>query len=193
MAHVADLDTFLRAAFSAILLTAPFPIARTLYQPVPSAFSLWPQLSLLGWRPEILHVPDFVQRADFVNVLYLNFRRLWILFALVWVVGGLSLLGVIGLYAWGRKRRRPLFAPALAATGILTLQLALWTALVGTAVLPILNRAQEIIAITALRAAVMSDEKSRENPNVKQLLDVADLPKSTTGSSALSSLTATMA
>lgn len=168
---------FFCAAFSAILLTAPSPIARTLYQPVHYAFSLWPQLSVLGWRPEVLQVPDFVQRADFVNVLYLNFRRLWILFALVWVLGGLSLLSVIGLYAWGRKLRRPLFAPALAATGILTLQLALWTALVGTAVLPILNRAQEIIAITALRAAVMNDAKSRENQNVKQLLDVADLPK----------------
>jgi hypothetical protein len=127
-------------------------------------------------NPSVTSFPAFSERANFVNVLYRNLIRLWILFGAIWLLGALTLLFLVGTSVWRRRQRRPQIAPALAASGILTLQLALWTALVGTAVLPLLNRAQELIAITAVRPAVASSSVERTE-EVQRLLDVTDFAK----------------
>ena len=166
--------TFFSALFCGIMLTAPSAFTSALYHPLNFALSF---LTDYGVNPTVTEFPAFTKRADFVNLLYRNFIRLWIVFGTVWVFGALTMLSIVGISAWRSKWRRALFAPALAATGILTLQLALWTALVGTAVLPLLNRAQEIIAITAVRSAVTADASTGSVEEVKRLLDVADFPK----------------
>ena len=171
------------ALFCGVMLTAPSPIAVGLYHPLNFVLSL---LTEYGFQPTVARFPDFQERYDFVNLLYRNLVRLWIVFSTVWVLGALTLLSIIGFSAWRKNRRRARFAPALAATGILTLQLALWTALVGTAVLPLLNRAQEVIAVTSMRPAVeryrsTAGEKDVKrvlgNEEVERLLAVAEFPK----------------
>lgn len=164
------------AIFCAISISAPSAITHALYHPFDFALLHLPhyshQLAATGVIP-----PDFNERAHFVNLLYRNLMRLWVLFGTVWMMGGLTLLAYIGVTARLRKRRRARFEPALTATGILTLQLALWTALVGTVILPLLNRAQEAIAVTELRPALGSGASVLGIEEVRRLFDVADFPK----------------
>jgi len=170
------------ALFSGVFLTAPSPLTSALYHPLNFALTVWRALApslfahYSALNPTVSTFPAFAQRADFVNILYHNLIRLWIAFGTVWLLGALTMLSAIGIFAWRRTALRALFAPALAATGILTLQFTLWTALVGTAVLPLLNRAQEIIAITAVKAAV-TDPSLRNFEEVDRLLDVAHFSK----------------
>jgi hypothetical protein len=114
----------------------------------------------------------------------------------VWAALGLVCLVLVvcmGLSAMVTRRGYARFARGLTATGILGLQFLLWTALVGTAVLPLINRGQEIIGITELKrhdpatAALAArlrddqrppDDKAKKIPDeVRQLLNVADFPK----------------
>ena len=162
------------AVFCVVSFTAPSPVAVALFHPLNFVLSL---LTDYGFRPRVAKFPDFSERYDFVNLHYRNLTRLWMVFGIVWVLGALTLLALIGISAWRRKRKRARFAPALAATGILTLQFVLWTALVGTAVLPLLNRAQEVIALTSVRPVVDGSMSVSNNEEVKRLFDVADFPK----------------
>ena len=170
--------------FSWVFLTSPSALSRALYHPLNYALTALKDLTpsffenYVGIHPSVTKFPAFSERADFVNVLYRNLIRLWILFGTIWVFAAMSMLSIIGILAWIRKPRRAIFAPCLAASGILTLQLALWTALVGTAVLPLLNRAQEIVAITAVRPTLIDAPARKDTVEVERLLDVADFPKS---------------
>lgn len=160
--------------FCLVSFTAPSRVAVALFYPLNFTLSL---LTDYGFKPVITKFPEFTERHDFVNLHYRNLMRLWVFFGTVWIFGALTLLAVIGIAAWRKARTRARFTPALAATGILTLQLALWTALVGTAVLPLLNRAQEVIAVTTVRPIVETGTSVSNNEEVKRLLDVAEFPK----------------
>ncbi len=135
------------------------------------ALDAWLQL------PNPQHAKPWTVRHEYINPVYKALMLLWVAFTALWTAA-IAVLFVVGVHGRLSKMRSDRFAAAHASTGILTLQLALWTGLVGTAVLPLLNRAQEVIAVTEVAPVLaQSTSKSKlEQEDVRRMLDVPDFP-----------------
>lgn len=83
------------------------------------------------------------ERGDFVNTPYFVLIVGW----MIW--GGAYLFALLlAFILWFQQRS------VLTAVGILALQFTLWTALIGTAVIPLLNRAEEGMALSPVREEI---------------------------------------
>jgi hypothetical protein len=80
---------------------------------------------------------------------------------------------LVALYVWLRRKTLAGAPPALMALGVVLLQFVLWTAIIGTALMPLLYRAEEIKGINALRmAATPLPPEAETHPAALRLLNV---------------------
>jgi hypothetical protein len=115
-------------------------------------------------------------RQAFVETPYTALISLWFLWGVV-MVGSL----VTSVYLWRASQnrinvQRP--ASIFAALGIICLQFLLWTAVVGTAIMPLLYRSDEVIGITEIknrylpqRCDTKSDTSSERKTEVDRKID----------------------
>jgi len=107
-------------------------------------------------------------RQNFVDAVYNLLSYLW----RFW--GAIVLLSfLVAIWVWWRRRASAEAPPVLTALGVVLLQFVLWTAIVGTAVMPLIYRAEEVKGINALRLASPALTAAAEtDPSAKRLLNV---------------------
>jgi hypothetical protein len=88
--------------------------------------------------------------------------------------GAIILLAfIVALWVWLRSKAAAVAPPVVTALGVVLLQFVLWTAILGTALMPLLYRAEEIKGINALRmAATPLPPEAETHPAAVRLLNV---------------------
>lgn len=107
-------------------------------------------------------------RQNYIDGVYTVLSYLWRIWGAIIL---LSFFVAICVYLrWRKKAQAP---PVLTALGVVLLQFVLWTALLGTAAMPLIYRAEEIKGINALQLASPSlQEAATSDPSAQRLLNV---------------------
>ena len=119
------------------LLAAAFTLASVgvLDIPIEGTCPQWPNLA-----------PDC--RQNFIDLVYIVLTGLWRVWGAI-VLAAFAL--AIGVAIYWYRRDPDNAPPVLTALGVVLLQFVLWTALVGTAAMPMIYRAEEVKGIYALQ------------------------------------------
>src|SRR5262249_27104045 len=112
-------------------------------------------------------------RQTYVDAIYQILSYLWGLWGAVILL--CFVIAAVIVFAWRRARVDGKPPPVFASLGVILLQFVLWTAIVGTGVMPLLYRAEEIKGINVLKQADSQSALSawaEKDPSAKKLLKV---------------------
>lgn len=109
-------------------------------------------------------------RQNYVDEIYVVLSYLWSTWGAIILLAFIIAASIA--YAWHRKGASSEAPPVFTALGVILLQFVLWTAIVGTGVMPLLYRAEEIKGINVLKEKDASLSASVKGTSAERLLNV---------------------
>lgn len=128
-------DPVLWTMVASFLVAAFFAAVHLLEIPFVSRCPRWP-----GREPDC--------RQDYIDIVYIALTYLWQIWGAIIL---LAFVVAICVAIYWRGKDRDGAPPVLTALGVVLLQFVLWTALVGTAAMPLIYRVEEVKSIYALQ------------------------------------------